>query len=360
MRLPFFKNSLHATTSTIPQSTLTSTNDLEKNLNITSQHAPPQQQQRQLRQEDLTDPFSPNGLPPKLVKFQTLTGISSPNLLGANIYRPARNEGIYKRTVDEETKVSFQYSVSNYVVNIGGMLQIVLGAALTALGAANGPSAAVTILGAVNTITAGLLTYLKGQGLPMRLEQYLHMLRTLREHIEAREREFLEPDCPLDVDWEIENVARMYQEVRQTAEDNAPGTVLPPRGAITSLLKKPDIRRDEVMAPRGDKSAMGMLAGGLRDLATFGKHAEQEAEAKMGGAAEREKTAMGETIERENTMMGESAERGKAAAEGGKQSLGAEIQHLGEVAKDTFERIKSSPHGERELRRSLDQGGGGR
>ena len=46
---------------------------------------------------------------------------------------------------------------------------------------------------------AGTLTYLKGQGLPQRLEQYLHLLRTLREHIEEREREFLEPDCLLDV-----------------------------------------------------------------------------------------------------------------------------------------------------------------
>ena len=131
------------------------------------------------------------------------------------------------------------------------MLQIALGAALTTLGAAARPSGAVTVLSAANTVITGLLSYLKGQGLPIRLELYLHWLRTLREHIEERERELLEQDCPLDVDEEINRIARMYQEVRQTAEDNAPGTVLPLRGAITSLLKKPDINRSDVPAPRG-------------------------------------------------------------------------------------------------------------
>ncbi len=56
----------------------------------------------------------------------------------------------------------------------------------------------------------------------------------------------------MDVDEEIKRVAKMYQEVRQTAEDNAPGTVLPPRGVIAPLLKKPDINRSDVLAPRGD------------------------------------------------------------------------------------------------------------
>lgn len=178
------------------------------------------------------------------------------------------------------------------------MLQIVLGAALTALGAAAGPSAVVMVLGAANTVIAGLLTYLKGQGLPTRLEQYLHLLRTLREHIEEREREFLEPDCPLDVDEEIQLIARMYQEVRQTAEDNAPGTVLPPRGAITSLLKKPDINRSEVPAPRGDKNPATMLASGLQDLAAFGHHAAHEGQAEIERRVEKEKLAAGEAVDK--------------------------------------------------------------
>ncbi|KAL8707952.1 MAG: hypothetical protein Q9220_007095 [cf. Caloplaca sp. 1 TL-2023] len=291
----FSLKSFTPTFVTTPQSTLT---DLEKNHNPLGSQAQSEK-------------------PPNLVKFQILTGITSPSILRSDptAFRPAPNHGIYQRTVDEERKVKFQFDVSKYIVNSGGMLQIVVGAALTALGAAAGPSAAVTILGALNTVIAGLLTYLKGQGLPTRLEQYLHLLRTLREHIEEREREFLEPDCPLDVDEEIQRIARMYQEVRQTAEDNAPGTILPPRGAITSLLKKPDINRSEVAAPRGDKNP----APCWRDLAAFGHHAGHKGLKTAEDQIRREKEAMGSAVEKE------------------RQHLGDEIQHLGDMAKSALD-----------------------
>lgn len=217
------------------------------------------------------------------------------------------------------------------MVNTFFMLQIIVGAALTALGAAKGPAAAVTFLGAVNTVVAGLLTYLKGQGLPTRLEQYLHLLRTLREHIEAREREFLEPECPLDVDEEIERVTKMYQEVRQTAQDNAPGTVLPPRGAITSLLKKPDINRSDVPAPRGDKWAGEMLKTGLQDLASLRHHAAHSA-----------------------------AERGEAqlgTAKEGMKGIESEMERLGSVAKDTIDRLSGEYMHEKHPHEKVDQQG---
>ena len=261
-------------------------------------------------------------IPPKLVKFQTLIGICSPDVFGPNSpqTRPAPNEGIYKRTVDEEARVKFRFRVSSYVVNGSGLLQIIVAAALTALGAANGPKGAVTVLGAANTIMAGLLTYLKGQGLPTRLEQYLHLLRTLREHIEEREREFLEPGCQMDVDEEILRVAKMYQEVRQTAQDNAPGTVLPPRGAITTLLKKPDIVRSDVPAPRGDKKPSDMLMTGLQDLAQFGRHHGD-------GLSAKEEEALGYV---------------KEAAESDLKKAGAEISHSESVAKDTLGKLSGS------------------
>ena len=295
----------HTSTATSKSASSDNGNDIEK----------------QVRVEDLTidNPARPF-IPPKLAKFQNLIGICSPNVLRPHpaLTRPASNEGVYKRTVDEESKVKFQYQVSNYVVNLSGMLQIVVGAALTALGAANGPKSAVTVLGAANTIMAGMLTYLKGQGLPYRLEQYLHLLRTLREHIEERERELMEPDCPLEVDEEIKSIIKMYQEVRQSKEDNAPGNVIPPRGHITSLLEKPDIKRSEVPAPRGDKEPSQLLATGLQDLASYRDYAEGVAEHK---AAEAKSTAEADV----------------------RSTLGAEITHLGDVAKTTYERWE---HGE--------------
>ena len=207
------------------------------------------------------------------------------------------------------------------MVNTFYMLQIIVGAALTALGAAKGPASAVTFLGAVNTVIAGLLTYLKGQGLPMRLEHYLHLLRTLREHIEARERELMEPDCPLDVDEEIERVTKMYQEIRQTAQDNAPGRILPPRGSITTLLKKPDIDRSDVPAPRGDKTAGEMLKTGLQDLAALRHHA--------------------------GNSTGEKKEAVLKYTDEGIKGLEREMERLGDKAKDAISRLSGEYRHER-------------
>ena len=245
----------------------------------------------------VSDPYMQQSLypppTPALLAFQLRVGICSPPYLrgaappsGAfgrggtsssltltNSAVPSRagsNEGIYTRTVEQESKTRLQYSLSIWAVNTFFMLQIIVGAALTALGAAKGPPAAVTVLGAVNTIVAGLLTYLKGQGLPARLEAYLQQLRALREYIEEVERRVMRDGAAgFDVDREVGRIWEMYQEVRQTEQDNRPGNVLPPRGLITGLLKKPDIERKDVMAPTGDKPPAEVLKHGISDLREY-------------------------------------------------------------------------------------------
>lgn len=235
---------------------------------------------------------SPFHLNPKLIKFQNRIGIQSVRTVIPG--RPAPNPGIYKRTIDEESKAHFGYLLTTYIVNSFFLLQIIVGAALTALGAAGGPSTAVTVLGATNTIVAGILTYLKGQGLPARLEQATHLLRTLREHIEERERELTESDCTLDVDEVVQSIVQMYKEVRQTAQDNAPGTVLAPKGAIATLIKKTE-SGNHVPTPEGMggkslgdrlkeaqtaiKDAAPAMQHGLEDIRVIKMKAEREVEA---------------------------------------------------------------------------------
>ena len=238
--------------------------------------------------------------PTALLQFQALTGIVSPTyfngppitkgLLRSSTVlpsvssfnphapsRPAPNHGIYKRTVDEEIKAHFHYNLSKWAVNVFYLLQIIIGAALTALGAAKGPSGAVTVLGAMNTIIAGLLTYLKGQGLPLRLEAYVNQLRALREHIEERERRFMTSDgAGLSVEDEVSRIWEMYQEVRQNAQDKRPGTVKPTRGKNNNILQKPDIERKDVIQPVGDKSPMDVLKHGIQDLREYRSHQQDD------------------------------------------------------------------------------------
>lgn len=158
--------------------------------------------------------------PDKLKTFRNIVGIHSlPPDPGHN-RRPAENQGTYKRLVDAEVKARVQYYFSSSVINVCLLAQIVIAAALTALGAANASHTAIMILGSANTVIAGGMTYLKGQGLPERLMQYANGLRKVREYLEERERQFMRPDCKLDVDQEARIILRMYEAVRQKAEDS--------------------------------------------------------------------------------------------------------------------------------------------
>ncbi len=185
-------------------------------------------------------PNSNGASPPKLVKFRHMTGINTPASLVVGVVgeppRPAPNLGIYARIVMEEQKAVWEYSVVSAIIDASFFGQIIVAATLTAISASNTSHIAVTVLGSLNTIIAGIQTYLKGQGLPNRIRQYQFGLRKLREYMEDREREFSHDDCKLNVDHVIKDVAAMYQAVRQTAEDNTPDTYLPMAGAGKKLL----------------------------------------------------------------------------------------------------------------------------
>ena len=112
----------------------------------------------------------------------------------------------------------------------------------------------ITILGSINTVIAGLQTYLKGQGLPNRIQQYQFGLRKLREHIEDLERHFAQPGCKLDIDHEIKDILAMYRAVRQTEEDNKPDTYKAMGGAGAKLLTA------GAKQPKKDKDKDGQAA----------------------------------------------------------------------------------------------------
>lgn len=161
----------------------------------------------------------------KLKTFRDLVGINPILDSSASaLPRPAQNQGTYRRLVDAEFKSRIQYYASASLINVCLLGQIVIAAALTALGASDGSHIAITVLGAVNTVIAGGMTYLKGQGLPDRLLQYANGLRRVREYLEERERQFARSDCKLDVDKEAGIILHMYEQVRRNAEDSYSNT----------------------------------------------------------------------------------------------------------------------------------------
>jgi hypothetical protein len=65
--------------------------------------------------------------------------------------------------------------------------QVILGAALTALGASESSHILITVFGAMNTIIAGLVAYLKSRGQPMRARMFRDDLERVVDEIENSE-----------------------------------------------------------------------------------------------------------------------------------------------------------------------------
>ncbi|KAL4814173.1 hypothetical protein BDW67DRAFT_93092 [Aspergillus spinulosporus] len=188
-------------------------------------------------------------IPPsdKLLVFRALTGIDSTPALSLPHHTPrtAPNIGIYTRVVKAETKAAKRYRFHATLINTCLGIQIVFAAALTALGAARGPHNAVTAFGAISTIVAGILTYLKGSGLPDRLKHYQNEWRNIREYIEQRERELCLDGCGLDVEEEIRIIEQMYEGVKREIEATKSGGDNRSLGRDRTSTRRPVIQQTE-------------------------------------------------------------------------------------------------------------------
>ena len=136
--------------------------------------------------------------------------------------RAAPNVGIYNRVCKREQQAKRSYKFASVFINSCLGIQVIVAAALTAMGAAKSSHVAITAFGAINTVIAGLLTYLKGSGLPNRIRWYENEWKKIREYIEQRERDFSRPDCNLDVERVVAAIEAMYEEVKVDIQNNTP------------------------------------------------------------------------------------------------------------------------------------------
>ncbi|KFX92826.1 hypothetical protein V490_05164 [Pseudogymnoascus sp. VKM F-3557] len=156
----------------------------------------------------------------RLFLFRHLTGITThPSMVSS---RAAPNLGIYTRVVANEAKAKKGHKYFSWLINGCLGVQVVVAAALTALGAAGANHSAITAFGAINTVIAGVLTFLKGSGLPNRLKYYHSQWKQIREFIEQRERDLSRPGCDLDVFGVIGMIEKMYEDVKNDLEASTP------------------------------------------------------------------------------------------------------------------------------------------
>ncbi|KAF2669777.1 hypothetical protein BT63DRAFT_423762 [Microthyrium microscopicum] len=133
--------------------------------------------------DPLAQPFKPVLLRPPRVTPNWLYKIFSSS-------DPEAPTSIYYTLLEQERYSWRKYIIYDWLTYGALVSQLVLSAALIILGAL--PSShhiSISIIGAAGGVLAGILSILKGQGLPTRLLRYADGLRQVREAIEFDERE---------------------------------------------------------------------------------------------------------------------------------------------------------------------------
>src|ERR1700733_3092838 len=157
--------------------------------------------------------------------------------LNALFFKPsAVNDGYYTCAIQEEYKAFVGYQLSNFVINSTFIAQIFIAATITALSAYPSHRVALTTLGAINTVLAGLIAYTKGMGLPNRLRKSRDQYEHIKEFIDYKERQFrwyakwaathnAESDPTLEKldPWKAaEQVRKLYEAAQKDEQANYP------------------------------------------------------------------------------------------------------------------------------------------
>ncbi|KAG0651207.1 hypothetical protein D0Z07_2103 [Hyphodiscus hymeniophilus] len=322
--------------------------------------------------------FSPDD---QLNLFRHLVGITSHSSMAHAHFgdqsggRPAPNLGIYARVVHNESTSKAGYKYFSWLINGCLGLQIVVAAALTAMGAAGASRSAVTVFGAINTVIAGVLTFLKGSGLPNRFKYYQTEWKRVREFIEQRERDFSRPGCDLDLYGIVGIIEQMYEDVKIDLEASQPdrfaGSV-PARKMMANQVEAPKTSQlissslpQSATAPLSEKflesgfgSKVSHLASDIGQKADLARAAVKEfqdrkehisEDASRGlreyaDRAERLETSFGDKVKDLASDIGNRAQLAPEAAQNLQARQRSEVEEVGREARDymsQFERTAS-------------------
>lgn len=286
----------------------------------------------------------------ELEVFQTLVGIhflayGGPDLKGSartekpasvfeDIFIPSRaaasrhrNRGLYDRCISTDMKMRSMYAISHYLISFLYLLQILVAATLTAISASpEVGTAPVTVLGAINTVLAGILAWLNGQGMPQRYRRARDNFREVVKAIEAAERMFAEIDF---IDWpeggrptpigERDRLEKMYEDAKKDMEGNYPDTQQDP----SANQAQEKLREVEAEAGKTQAEVASVKAEAWRRMEEFKEEAERRAR-KLIDEAREETQRKAELLEKSQATMRMLSERLRASE--GKSGRAAEVE----------------------------------
>lgn len=228
--------------------------------------------------------------------FCTLMGIGNPNgssgarastlspsssSSGGPTIRKPWTQPLYGRVQSHFRRQRHEYQFTAAVSNSLLLLQILIGAVVTALSASKSPRALTTVFGALNTVIAGSIAYFKSRGQPMRSRAFRDELEACVDGIEDAEarmwgwtmsdkfaplpgEESVEgPDGEQEQDWrifvenEVERLHKMYDAALDNARSNFPDLWVKGKGDSdrTGTVNKPDEKKKKTHSgPRDRRS----------------------------------------------------------------------------------------------------------
>jgi hypothetical protein len=174
---------------------------------------------------------------------------------------------IYYTILEQEKITNLQYHLFETFVYGAYILQLILSAALIILGAVHVKhTAAIAASGAANGILAGILSLMKGQGLPMRLMKYAESLRVIRDEIEWKERQ-LRANLGTVSYKDVFKLRRDYEVVRDTEIMNHPDVWQTGKGSSQAGIGQPTVSKAGAV---GNAPSQGL--GGQGPLSPLSRH----------------------------------------------------------------------------------------
>jgi hypothetical protein len=134
--------------------------------------------------------------------------------------------GLYRDCIYHRTISSYSFHIIGFVRAILFVLQLMIGASITALSAGGQNDTAITILAASNTVIAGLLALLHNSGIPDRYRYDKSEFQKVEDHI----REVLATGIVRADQSVQEAIAKCYdrfEHARRTVEANMPSAYSP-------------------------------------------------------------------------------------------------------------------------------------
>lgn len=141
-----------------------------------------------------------------------------------SFFWPPRNmpRGLYKDVVSRRMKFFYLYHGTSSFRWLFMILQLLIGATLTAIGSVVVPHGTpVTVLGAVNTVIAGLLALLHNTGLPDRYRHNMDEFGQVQDHIRGLLDTGIVP-AEQTVNQVLANCFDLYQNAKATVSANLP------------------------------------------------------------------------------------------------------------------------------------------